>query len=111
MSDFNEWVNEKERNINSEIFQRHFKFQRPSDMLKSLNRTNDKNETSKLVNMVKSVLSELKNEIEAMSEELTEIEKPSETIDIVEEILKFNKQNQQGLTPDQMLSRLPIPLA
>ena len=38
-------------------------------MLKSLNRTNDKNETSKSVNMVKSVLSELKNEIEAMSEE------------------------------------------
>ena len=38
-------------------------------MLKSLNRTNDKNETSKLVNMVKSGLSDLKNEIEAMSEE------------------------------------------
>ena len=37
-------------------------------------------------------------------------------MDIVEKILKFNKQNQQGqglkiLTPDQMLSRLPISLA
>ena len=69
MSNFNERVNEKERNINREIFQKHFKFQRPSDMLKSLYGTNDKNETSKLVNMVKSGLSDLKNEIEAMSEE------------------------------------------
>ena len=46
-----------------------------------------------------------------MGEEGKEIEKPSEIIDIVEKILEFNKQNQQGqglkiLTPDQMLSRL-----
>ena len=51
-----------------------------------------------------------------MGEEEKEIEKPSEIIDIVEKILEFNKQNQQGqglkiLTPDQMLSRLPITLA
>ena len=37
-------------------------------------------------------------------------------VEIVEEILKFNEQNQQGkgikiLTPNQMLSRLPITLA
>ena len=37
-------------------------------------------------------------------------------VKIVEEILKFNKQNQQGkglktLTPNQMLNRLPIALA
>ena len=36
--------------------------------------------------------------------------------EIVEEILKFNEQNQEGkglkiLTPNQMLSRLPITLA
>ena len=45
-----------------------------------------------------------------------EIEKPNEIVDIVEKILEFNKQNQLGvglkiLTPDQMLSRLPITLA
>ena len=45
-----------------------------------------------------------------------EIEKPSEIVDIVEKILEFNKQNQQGrglkiLTPDRMLIRLPITLA
>ena len=51
-----------------------------------------------------------------MSEEEKEIEKPNEVIDIVEEVLEFNKQNQQGhglkiLTPHQMLNRLPITLA
>ena len=44
------------------------------------------------------------------------IEKPVKIVEIVEQILKFNKQNQEGqelkiLTPNQMLSRLPITLA
>ena len=51
-----------------------------------------------------------------MSEEEKEIEKPNEIVEIVEEMLKFNKQNQEGkgkkiLTPNQILSRLPISLA
>ena len=51
-----------------------------------------------------------------MGEVEKEIEKSNETIDVVEKVLEFNKQNQlgQGLkipTPDQMLSRLPITLA
>ena len=51
-----------------------------------------------------------------MSEEEKEIEKPNEVIDIVEEVLDFSKQNQQGhglkiLTLHQMLNRLPITLA
>ena len=51
-----------------------------------------------------------------MSEDKKEIDKTGEIIDIVKEILEFNKQKQQGLglkilIPDQMLSRLPISLA
>ena len=51
-----------------------------------------------------------------MSEKKREIEKPDKIVKIVREILKFNKQKQerQGikiLTPNQMLSRLPISLA
>ena len=51
-----------------------------------------------------------------MSEDEKEIDKTVEIIDIVKEILEFNKQKQQGLglkilIPDQMLSRLPISLA
>ena len=32
----------KEKGINSELFLKHFKFQRPSDLLKALYTTNDK---------------------------------------------------------------------
>ena len=51
-----------------------------------------------------------------MSEEEREIEKPDKIVEFVKEILKFNKQAQQGkvlkiLTRQQMLSRLPISLA
>ena len=86
-------------------------------MLKTLYTTNDnKKKNSKIVNVIKSWLSDLKNEIENISEEEKEIEKPNEIVNIVEEILEFNKQKQEGkglkiLTPDQMLSRLPITLA
>ena len=85
-------------------------------MLKSVYKTNDKKNNSKLVNIIKSGLSDLKNKTEDMSEEEKKNEKLGEKIDIAKEILKFNKQNQQGqglkmLTSDQMLSRLPISLA
>ena len=84
--------------------------------MKDLYRTNDKYKNNELVNVIKSGFSDLKNEIENMGEEEKEIEKPNEIIDIVEKITEFNNQNQQGkglkiLTPDQMLSRLPITLA
>ena len=51
-----------------------------------------------------------------MSKKEKEIEDPESIVEIVEEILKFNEKNQQGegikiLTPNQMLSRLPISLA
>ena len=85
-------------------------------MLKLVYKTNNKKKNSELVNVIESGLSDLKTKIENMSEEEKEIEKPSQIIDDVEKTLKFNKQDQQGqglkiLTPDQMLSRLPISLA
>ena len=79
-------------------------------MLKVVYTTNDKKKNSKPVNVIKSGLNDLKNEIEGMGEEEEEIEKPNEIIDIAEKILKFNKQNQSGqglkiLTPDQFASK------
>ena len=67
------------------------------------------------MNLIKSGLKDLKEEIKEMSKEEREIEKPDKIVEIVEEILKFNEQ-QEGkglkiLTPNQMLSRLPISLA
>ena len=51
-----------------------------------------------------------------MSKEEKEIGKPDKILEIVKEILKFNKQTKEGkglkiLTPNQMLSRLPNILA
>ena len=51
-----------------------------------------------------------------MSENEKEAEKPDKLLKIVKEILEFNKKIQAGrdlkiLTPDQVLSRLPITLA
>ena len=85
-------------------------------MAKKLYELKNKKENDKLVNVIKSGLSDLKNKIKKMSEDEKEIEKPDKILKIVKEILDFNKQNQIGkglkiLTPDQMLSRLPITLA
>ena len=51
-----------------------------------------------------------------MSEDEIKIEQADELVNIVEKILDFDNQNQKGqrlkmLTPNQMLSRLPITLA
>ena len=113
---FNERVNKQETGINTELFKKHFKIQRPSDMLKYLYLTNDRKKNHELVNMINSGLKDLKKEIKKMSKEERKIEKPDKIVKIVKKILNFNKQNPKGkglkiLTPNQMLSRLPITLA
>ena len=85
-------------------------------MLNYLYQANDRKRNNELVNMINGGLKDLKEEIKEMSEEEREIEKPDKIVEIVEEILKFNKENQGGkgikiLTPNQLLSRLPISLA
>ena len=65
---------------------------------------------------MKNRWSDLKDEIENMSEDEKKIEQTDKILKVVKEILDFNKQNQirkglKILTPDQMLSRLPITLA
>ena len=91
LSEINKWVNEKETGINSEVFQRRFKFQRSSD----IHKTNDKNKNSKLVNLIKSGLNDFKNEIENMGEEEKEIEKPNEMVNIVEKFLSSTNNIKQ----------------
>ena len=82
-------------------------------MLMLLNKTNDTEKKNKLINFINSVLKDLEEEIKKMSEVKKD---PELIVNIVEKILKFNEQNQQGegikiLTPNQMLNRLPIALA
>ena len=70
------------------------------------------------MNTIKNGLIDLENAIEKMSKDEIKNEKPYEIVDIVEKILEFNEQNQEQkakglkiLTPNQMISRLPISLA
>ena len=113
---FNEWVIKQEKSINEELFKKYFNFQRPSDMFKYLYQTNDKEKNHELVNIIKSGLKDFKKENKKISEEERITETSDKTIKIAKKILKFNKPKQEGqgikiLTPNQMLSRLPISLA
>ena len=86
-------------------------------MLEKLKKSQNNAEKNKIqAKLIKSVLRDFKEEIEGMGEEEKDMEKLNEIVDIGEKILEFNNQNQQGqglkiLTPDQMLTRLPISLA
>ena len=63
-------------------------------MLKVVCNTNVKKKNNDLAKLIKSGLSDLKNEIANMSEEEKEMEKPNEIVDIVKKILEFNDQTQ-----------------
>ena len=72
----------------------------------------------KFVNLIRSEIIDLKEKIEKMSKNEIEIKKPDKILEIVKKFFEFNKkiQNKSGgglkiLTPNQMLSRLPITLA
>ena len=98
------------------MFKDYFNFIVPSALAKQLYETKSKKKkNNELVEEVKKRWSNLKDEFEKMSEDEKEIEQPDRILKIVKEILEFNRQQQgQGLkilTPNQMLSRLPVTLA
>ena len=116
LNKLNKWINQEETDMNKELFKKHVFFQTPSALLKNLNKTNDKEKNNELVKVMISGLKDLKEEIKNVSKKEIKIKNPESIVEIVEMILKFNKQNQQGqaikiLTPNQMLYRLPIALA
>ena len=95
------------------MFKKHFQVQKPIMMFKVLYETNDKEKNSKLVNIFNGGLKDLEKEIKEMSEKERKIEKPYNIVKDVKNILEINKYNQEGkglkmLTPNQMLSRLPL---
>ena len=105
-------IAEEEENINNELFQKYFTFTKPSLMLNIFKNEDDKEKHNDFVNVTKSGLIDLKDTTK-MTENEKRIEQLDRVIAIVEEILEFNRQIQEGqglqiLTPDQMLSRLLI---
>ena len=113
---FSKYIAEKETDVNEELFRKLFGFQKPSDIFNSLIDTNDIEKSNKLVVSIIGALKDFKEQINKMSEQERKIEKPDKKVELVREILKFNKQKQEGqgikiLTPNQMLNRFPISLA
>ena len=114
----NKYIEKESKSINYDLLEKHFGFVAPGVLANKLYETEDKNKTNELVNVIISGLRDLKDEIEKMSEDKKKIEQPDRGLRIFEEILIFNRENpkQQDLglkilTPNQMLSRLPITLA
>ena len=105
---FIEYIENESNNINYDLFKDYFKFVVPSALVKKIYEIKKKKKKTKLVNVIKSRLSDLKDRIKEMSEDEKEIEQPDKIFKIVEEILEFNGENQPGkglkiLTPNQML--------
>ena len=100
-----------EKDINDQIFWDYWKDRNPLFLAKDLIRaTQAKNE--KVVNNINDGLIDLRNTIIRI--EIPENKNPNQIVDIVEKILKFDKQ-QKGkwikiLTPKEMLQRLSIAL-
>ena len=97
------------------MFRKNFDFKTTTQLTKNLFKIKDKKNNNDFVEKIKNRWSKLKDEIEEISADEKNIEKPDKILEIVDDILNFNKQTQgkglQMLTPNQMLSRLPITLA
>ena len=99
------------------MFSYYFNFEKPSDLAKKLFEIKDKKKNNDFVEEIKNRWSKLKNGIEKIPRDKKENKGLNKILEIVEDILNFNKQNQQKgqgikiLTPNQMLNRSPIALA
>ena len=110
-------IKQKEQKINNDLFKEYFKYQSPSNMYKKLNETVNTELNQMKVDNIRKILIKLQKIVDYETKDKTyKVEENEKIISIVNRILVFNQQNQQGkglkiLTPSQMLNRLPISLA
>ena len=99
------------------MFERYFDYPNPSYIYKALNKTENSEENKDQVYIIENRLA---NSIEVLksspTSDVKKIKNKNNIVEIAEHILYFNQLNQLGkglkiLTPNQMLSRLPISLA
>ena len=98
------------------LIRKHFLVQDLGELLEKLRKSkNNPGKNNIQINLINSGLRDLKDENEDMNEQEKESENSNVIVNLVENILAFNRQQQgQGLkilTTSQMLSRLPISLA
>ena len=100
------------------MFKDYFHLVVPSALAKRSYETKNKKKNNELEELIKVRWANLKDEIKEMSEDEIKTGKPNKILEIVKEILDFNKkiQKQQRLnlkilTPNRMFSSLAITLA
>ena len=109
---FKQQIENQEKEIDKKLFEKYFEYQSPSEMLDNL---------FSLENLKRNGVAEkISNNFEYLFDKVKELP-PNEGVEeykilkTVEMILEFNRQQQvkgiKILTPNQMLSRLPISLA
>ena len=109
-------IDREKKQIKNNLFKNYFtNYQGPSDMYKKLPKTEGKKNEDRAY-PIKKVIIKIKKLIEKVPEDkISMIQGNEKIVNIVDNILKFNRQEEgQGLkmlTPNQMLSRLPISLA
>ena len=84
------FIKEKSENINNDLFKTYFDFSTSIDLAKKLFETKDE-----FVGLIKVRWNNLKGETEKMSEEEIKNEKPNQILEIVNDILDFNKDIQK----------------
>ena len=108
-------INFKSKSKNNELVREHLSVQGLGGFLEQFQDLKSNPPKNKVrVDLINSGLKDLKKGIKIMSEQEKETEDPDEMVKLVEMILEFNREQEQGLkilTPNQMLSRLPISLA
>ena len=109
-------VQEKEENISNKLFNHYFKYSRPSNMVSRLGHAKGE-QNKEQVYFINKQLTKIKNIVKYVPKyNVFKIQENEKIIDIDKRILEHNSENQLGqglkiLTPNQMLSRLPITLA
>ena len=110
-------IKTKEQNINNELFEAYFiDYQIPGSMYKKLSETKNAKIDKTRVSFIEKVLTKLKSPIKSIPNDgVFKIEENEKIMDIGERIEVNNEiQSGQGtkiITPNQMVSRLPIALA
>ena len=102
-------VTKNEKEINPELFRKHFKYSSPIDMYKNMNNLINTERNKTQTKSIKNALTDLKRGTEnTPKDNANKIEENNKRIDIAENL---KGQGLKILTADQMLSRLPISLA
>ena len=116
-SKFLKYIENKSKDIGYFLFKYYFNFEKPNDLAKQLFEIKDKKKNEDFVEEIKNRWSKSKDSIEKVPRDEKENEKVEKILEIVKEIVRFSRQNQQKgqsiriLKPNQMSNRLPIALA